>query len=138
MLEKSWDGTAVHTELGYNIGKPSYGYTARRVPHPVPAKRAKGAKKTYLDPDPCRPRWSAGSSAGGSPSGWATRASPTASTPTWPPTRHPPRLTPPARSAGGPPPTSARPASTRLPTGPTSRFGPGRLVVEATVSLRAS
>jgi site-specific DNA recombinase len=52
MLEKSWDGTAVHTELGYNIGKPCYGYTARRVPHPVPAKRAKGAKKTYLDPDP--------------------------------------------------------------------------------------
>jgi len=52
MLEKSWDGFAVHTELGYNIGKPCYGYTARRVPHPVPAKRAKGAKKTYLDPDP--------------------------------------------------------------------------------------
>jgi site-specific DNA recombinase len=52
MLEKSWDGFAVHTELGYNIGKPCYGYTARRVPHPVPAKRAKGAKKTYLTPDP--------------------------------------------------------------------------------------
>ena len=52
MLEKSWDGFAVHTELGYNIGKPCYGYAARRVPHPVPAKRAKGAKKTFLAPHP--------------------------------------------------------------------------------------
>jgi site-specific DNA recombinase len=52
MLEKSWDGFAVHTEEGYNIGKPCYGYQARRVPHPVPAKRAKGAKKTFLEPHP--------------------------------------------------------------------------------------
>lgn len=54
MLEKSWDGFAVHTEAGFNIGMPCYGYTARRIPHPVPAKRAKGAKKTYLTPDPLR------------------------------------------------------------------------------------
>jgi site-specific DNA recombinase len=52
MLEKSWDGFAVHTEAGFNVGKPCYGYRPRRVPHPVPGKRAKGAKKTYLDPDP--------------------------------------------------------------------------------------
>ncbi len=52
MLEKSWDGFAVHTEEGFNIGKPCYGYRANRVPHPVPAKRAKGQKKTFLEPDP--------------------------------------------------------------------------------------
>ncbi len=54
MLEKSWDGTAIHTEAGYNIGKPCYGYRARHVPHPVPAKRAKGVKKTFLEPDPAQ------------------------------------------------------------------------------------
>ncbi|MFE0024136.1 recombinase family protein [Amycolatopsis sp. NPDC059021] len=54
MLEKSWDGYAVHAEAGYNIGKPCYGYRARRVPHPVPAKRAKGIKKTFLELDPDR------------------------------------------------------------------------------------
>ncbi len=52
MLEKSWDGYAVHTEAGYNIGKACYGYRARHVPHPVPAKRAKGVKKTFLEVDP--------------------------------------------------------------------------------------
>ncbi|WP_228003294.1 recombinase family protein [Nocardia australiensis] len=52
MLEKSWDGFAVHTEAGYNVGKPPYGYRAKPVPHPVPAKRAKGHKKTRLEPDP--------------------------------------------------------------------------------------
>ena len=52
MLEKSWDGLAIHTETGYNVGKPCHGYQARPVPHPVPAKRAKGVKKTYLEPDP--------------------------------------------------------------------------------------
>ncbi|MFT7841808.1 recombinase family protein [Saccharothrix sp. BKS2] len=54
MLEKAWDGFAVHTESGFNIGKPCYGYQAKRVPHPVPAKRAKGQKKTFLEPDPMR------------------------------------------------------------------------------------
>ncbi|MFF0493785.1 recombinase family protein [Nocardia sp. NPDC004068] len=52
MLEKSWDGFAVHTEAGYNVGKPPYGYRAKPVPHPVPAKRARGHKKTRLEPDP--------------------------------------------------------------------------------------
>ena len=52
MLEKSWDGFEVHAERGYNIGKPPYGYRAKRIPHPVPAKRAKGFKKTLLEVDP--------------------------------------------------------------------------------------
>ncbi|WP_084655434.1 recombinase family protein [Nocardia altamirensis] len=52
MLEKSWDGFAVHTEAGYNVGKPCYGYQALLVQHPVPAKRAKGQKKTRLEPHP--------------------------------------------------------------------------------------
>ncbi|TQM05982.1 DNA invertase Pin-like site-specific DNA recombinase [Pseudonocardia kunmingensis] len=54
MLEKSWDGFAVHTEQGFNIGKPCYGHRARQVAHPVPAKRAKGQKKTFLEPDPAQ------------------------------------------------------------------------------------
>lgn len=48
MLEKSWDGFEQHTEAGYNIGKPCYGFRAKHTPHPVPAKRAKGIKKTKL------------------------------------------------------------------------------------------
>jgi DNA invertase Pin-like site-specific DNA recombinase len=48
MLEKSWDGFATHTEQGYNVGKPPYGYRALAIAHPVPAKRAKGVKKTRL------------------------------------------------------------------------------------------
>ena len=52
MLEKSWDGFAVHTEQGFNIGKPPYGYRAVQIPHSVPAKRAKGVKKTRLAADP--------------------------------------------------------------------------------------
>jgi DNA invertase Pin-like site-specific DNA recombinase len=52
LLEKSWDGFAEHAEQGYNVGKPCYGYRARQIPHPVPAKRAKGEKKTFLEPDP--------------------------------------------------------------------------------------
>lgn len=54
MLEKSWDGFAVHTEAGFNIGKPCYGYQARPVAHPVPAKRAKGHKKSLLEPHPAQ------------------------------------------------------------------------------------
>ncbi len=52
ILEKSWGGFEIHTEAGFNIGKPCYGYRARRVPHPVPAKRAKGMKKTRLEAHP--------------------------------------------------------------------------------------
>jgi site-specific DNA recombinase len=52
ILEKSWGGFEMHTEAGFNIGMPCYGYQALRVPHPVPAKRAKGVKKTRLEPHP--------------------------------------------------------------------------------------
>ncbi|WP_433264845.1 recombinase family protein [Actinosynnema sp. CS-041913] len=52
MLEKSWDGFETHTEQGYNVGKPCYGYRANNIPHPVPAKRAKGIKKTLLKVHP--------------------------------------------------------------------------------------
>lgn len=54
MLELAWDGFCVHTEQGWNIGKPPYGYLADRVPHPVPARRAEGRTKTRLVPDPAR------------------------------------------------------------------------------------
>ena len=52
LLEKSWGGFEMHTEAGYNVGKACYGYRAKRVPHPVPAKRAKGVKKTRLTEHP--------------------------------------------------------------------------------------
>lgn len=52
VLEKSWDGFETHTEQGYNVGKPCYGYRAKQIPHPVSAKRAKGLKKTLLQVDP--------------------------------------------------------------------------------------
>lgn len=83
MLEKSWDGIAVHTEEGFNVGKPCYGFQAKRVPHPVPAKRAKGQKKRFSSPTPSKPRSSSGSSNGGWRSGSATSPSPTGSTEIW-------------------------------------------------------
>ena len=56
MLELSWDGFCTHTEQGWNIGKPCYGYLADKIPHPVPAKRAEGKTKTRLRPNPVRGR----------------------------------------------------------------------------------
>ncbi|MCX5431581.1 recombinase family protein [Streptomyces sp. NBC_00257] len=56
MLELSWDGFIEHTEQGWNVGKPPYGYLADKVPHPVPARRAEGRTKHRLVPDPvCGP-----------------------------------------------------------------------------------
>lgn len=37
MLEKSWDGLMEHTETGFNIGKPPYGYQVIVERHPVTA-----------------------------------------------------------------------------------------------------
>ncbi|MBO2458133.1 recombinase family protein [Actinomadura violacea] len=54
LLEKSWGGLQTHTEQGYNVGKPPYGYLAEKIPHPVPARRAEGACKHRLRPDPVR------------------------------------------------------------------------------------
>ncbi len=39
MLEKAWGGFEAHTEQGFNIGRPPYGYLADKVLHPVAARR---------------------------------------------------------------------------------------------------
>ena len=39
---------------GWNIGTPPYGYTADRIPHPVPFKAAQGRTKSRLALDPDR------------------------------------------------------------------------------------
>ena len=52
MLEKSRNGIEIHTDQGFNVGKPPYGYAAEKIKHPVPAKRAAGQHKTRLVPDP--------------------------------------------------------------------------------------
>lgn len=54
LLEKAEDGYVVHTQQGWNVGRPPYGYLGEQVPHPVPAKRAEGKTKTRLVPDPVR------------------------------------------------------------------------------------
>lgn len=54
MLEKSRNGIEIHTDQGFNVGKPPYGYQAERIKHPVPAKRAEGKHKTKLAPDGVR------------------------------------------------------------------------------------
>jgi site-specific DNA recombinase len=51
MLELSWGGTCTHVREGYNIGKPCYGYKAKKIRHPNPAKAEKGLTKTRLEPD---------------------------------------------------------------------------------------
>ncbi|MFI5775717.1 hypothetical protein [Nocardia sp. NPDC051570] len=56
MLEKSWDGFAVRTEAGFNVGKACYGYRAELIPHPVPAEHAKGQKKPCSNPPRASPR----------------------------------------------------------------------------------
>jgi hypothetical protein len=48
-----WAATT-HVREGWNIGKPPYGYAAKRYRHPNPAKAAKGATKTRLEPDGAR------------------------------------------------------------------------------------
>ncbi len=54
MLEKSWGGFEVHTRQGFNVGRPPYGYAAKKVPHPVAARREQGATKHVLIPDEVR------------------------------------------------------------------------------------
>ncbi|WP_210589748.1 recombinase family protein [Streptomyces sp. GESEQ-35] len=53
-LETSWGGLCLHVREGWNIGKPPYGYTARRYRHPNPVKAAKGQTKSRLEPDGTR------------------------------------------------------------------------------------
>ena len=54
MLELSWGGTKAHTNQGFNIGKPPYGYLASRMRHPVKLKAEQGKVKHRLVPDPVR------------------------------------------------------------------------------------
>ncbi|GLY67627.1 putative recombinase [Amycolatopsis taiwanensis] len=54
MLEQSWGGTCTHVREGYNIGKPCYGYKAKKYRHPNPVKAEKGLTKTRLEPDGAR------------------------------------------------------------------------------------
>ncbi|MEW2550288.1 recombinase family protein [Streptomyces zhihengii] len=50
-LETSWGGLCAHVREGWNIGKPPYGYTAKRYRNPNPVKADKGAMKSRLIPD---------------------------------------------------------------------------------------
>jgi DNA invertase Pin-like site-specific DNA recombinase len=54
MLELSWDGLITHTDQGWNVGKPPYGYIAEVHRHPVKAKADDGRVKSRLVPDPAR------------------------------------------------------------------------------------
>jgi site-specific DNA recombinase len=54
MLELAWGGFKSHTNQGYNIGHPPYGYIAKRLRHPVEAKALQGRQKHKLVPDPAR------------------------------------------------------------------------------------
>ncbi len=54
LKEKIWKGLVEHSLDGWNIGTPPYGYTADRIPHPVPFKAAQGRTKSRLTLDPDR------------------------------------------------------------------------------------
>ena len=56
MLELAWGGFKTHTDQGYNIGKPPYGYLAKQLRHPVEAKALQGRHKHKLIADPARGR----------------------------------------------------------------------------------
>ncbi|MGW2858210.1 recombinase family protein [Streptomyces sp. NPDC001205] len=53
-LETSWGGLCAHIREGWNIGKPPYGYAAKRYRNPNPVKADKGAMKSRLVPDGLR------------------------------------------------------------------------------------
>lgn len=53
-LETSWGGMCTHVREGWNIGKPPYGYAAKRYRHPNPMKAERGATKSRLEPDGLR------------------------------------------------------------------------------------
>jgi hypothetical protein len=54
LKEKIWKGLIEHSLDGWNVGTPAYGYTAERIPHPVPVKAAQGRTKSRLILDPAR------------------------------------------------------------------------------------
>lgn len=53
-LEQSWGGLCTHVRDGWNIGKPPYGYKAKKYRHPNGTKANRGATKTRLEPDGVR------------------------------------------------------------------------------------
>ncbi|MEU9120122.1 recombinase family protein [Streptomyces sp. NPDC048506] len=53
-LETSWGGLCTHIREGWNIGKPPYGYRAKRYRNPNPIKADKGFMKSRLEPDGVR------------------------------------------------------------------------------------
>ncbi|MFI7337218.1 recombinase family protein [Streptomyces sp. NPDC050085] len=53
-LETSWGGLCAHVREGWNIGKPPYGYAAKKYRNPNPVKADKGAMKSRLVPDGLR------------------------------------------------------------------------------------
>ena len=73
LLEKSWGGFEMHTEAGFNIGKPCYGYRASKVPHPVRPSAPRGSRKHGWKPNRSRQQQCARHSAGASRSSWVTR-----------------------------------------------------------------
>ena len=55
MLELSWGGFKIHTGLGFNIGKPPYGYLAREERLEIQGKQREGRRvKHRLVADPTR------------------------------------------------------------------------------------
>jgi site-specific DNA recombinase len=54
MKELAWGGFKEHTNQGFNVGKPPYGYVADRIKHPVKAKANDGRFKHRLVPDKVR------------------------------------------------------------------------------------
>ena len=90
LKEKTWKGLVEHSLDGWNIGPAPYGYTADRIPHPVPVKASQGRTKTRLALDP-RPRPGRGADLHLADRGQArhARPSPPGSTPTRPATPPP-------------------------------------------------
>ena len=80
MLELSWGGTCTHVREGYNIGKPPYGYRAKKLRHPNASKADKGLTKTRLGPDGLRGETVTLIAKWRHHEQWGTTPSPTAST----------------------------------------------------------
>ncbi|SCK09630.1 hypothetical protein H180DRAFT_00483 [Streptomyces sp. WMMB 322] len=81
-LEISSGGMCTHVREGWNIGKPPYGYAARRYRHPNPTKAERGVTNPGSNPTDCAERPLRRSRTGATTETSATSPSPTASTQT--------------------------------------------------------